>query len=442
MSRKRFTLLALIMALLITSTRPSKADAPATTVYLPLVSMAAGVQSGGSLPTAAAPAVDAAMNLSLDALPLETIAPQANFMVYLPLVTQPTSTAANAANESRLDNSDEVNAALFGWLWPSQPTNNNFSLKIEKRNFDAGGDGAQINLLLIPRIIDLLDILGLTEDTAKKVWGLKNAQLDRAQSLSTGSGVTVAVLDTGISILTSELFLRTVSGYDFVDNDSYPYEAPNWLDDDRDGQIDEGSGHGTFVSSIIAAATRSARIMPIRVLNSDGNGTPEMVAKGIRYAADRGANIINLSLSSDTDDATVRAAIDYAAGKGIVIIAAALSNNSQIGFPASYVPVISVGAIDRTNTIPNFVLANAAQIDVFAPGAEIYGPALLGRNVWMSGNSMATAFVSAEAALLMAGGRCNLACVNSLLTSRVNPIVPAQGSRGRVDAYQALLNRP
>jgi subtilisin family serine protease len=353
--------------------------------------------------------------------------------IYLPLVTQNLTTAE----------SEQVNAALFGWLWPTQTPDRNFSLKIEKRNFDAGGDGAsQLNLLLIPRIIDLLDLLTLSENTAKKVWGLQNTQLDRAQGLSSGSGVTVAVLDTGVSILTSELFLRTVAGYDFVDNDRYPYEAPNWRDDDRDGQTDEGSGHGTFVSSIIAAATRSARIMPIRVLNSDGNGTPEMVAKGIRYAADRGANIINLSLSSDLDDAAVRDAITYAAGKGIVIVAAALSSDSQVGFPAGYAPVISVGAIDRNNTIPDFVLGNAGQIDVFAPGAEIYGPALFGRNVWMSGNSMATAFVSAEAALLMQGGRCNAACVNTILTSRVNPVVPDQAGRGRVDAYQALLNRP
>lgn len=433
MSRKRFLLATLLIAVLVTSTRVSRADAPVTTVYLPLIS----AEMAPAVTTATVQAqVDQATHAGTDptalaAMPAFTTTGSA-YQVYLPLVTQNTATAENDA---------DVNAALFGWLWPA-PTTSNFSLKIEKRNFDAGGDGAQINLLLIPRIIELLDILGLSEDTAKKVWGLKNAQLDRAQSLATGSGVTVAVLDTGISILTAELFLRTVDGYDFVNNDRYPYEAPNWLDDDRDGQIDEGSGHGTFVSSIIAAATRNARIMPIRVLNSDGNGTPEMVAKGIRYAADRGANIINLSLSSDTDDAAVRAAIEYAAGKGVVIIAAALSSNSQIGFPAGYAGVISVGAIDRSNTIPNFALANATQIDVFAPGAEIYGPALLGRNVWMSGNSMATAFVSAEAALLLQGGRCNAACVNALLTSRVNPVVPDQPGRGRVDAYQALLNRP
>lgn len=73
----------------------------------------------------------------------------------------------------------------------------------------------------------------------------------------------------------------------------------------------------------------------------------------------------------------------------------------------------------------DFALGNAGLIDVFAPGADIYGPA---RDVWMSGNSMATAFVSAEAALLMQGGRCNAACVAASLTSRVNPVVPDQGS--------------
>lgn len=434
MRRKCFILASLLIVLLVTSTGTSKADAPSTTVYLPLISM-----SSASTPTVT-PVEAAGADGEMGADDTATLLPAApisssitaDHFVYLPLVTQ----------NSAMQAGEDVNAALFGWPWFPQATGGEFSLKIEKRNFDAGGDQNQLNLLLIPRIIDLLDILNLSENTAKKVWGLQNAQLDRAQALSSGSGVTVAVLDTGVSILTSELFLRTVSGYDFVDNDRYPYEELNFRDDDRDGQTDEGAGHGTFVSSIIAAATRSVRIMPIRVLNSDGNGTPDMVAKGIRYAADRGVNIINLSLSSDLDDAKVRDAINYAAGKGIVIIAAALSSDNQLGFPAGYASVISVGAIDRTNTIPNFALGNAALIDVFAPGAEIYGPALLGRNVWMSGNSMATAFVSAEAALLMQGGRCNAACVNTILTSRVNPVVPNQGLRGRVDAYQALLNRP
>jgi len=424
MSRKRFFLASLILALLITSTQPMRADAPTTTVYLPLVS-------------GATPATDAAVTTALDAPALMATLPttataSSDYHVYLPLVNQGTTA----------QNTDQVDAALFGWLWPSPKTSSEYSLNIEKRNFDAGGGGIQVNLLLIPRIIDLLDILDLTGINAKKVWGLRNTELDRAQSLSKGTGVTVAVLDTGASLLTSELLLRTVAGYDFVDDDRYPYESINLRDDDRDGQIDEGAGHGTFVSSIIAAATRNTRIMPVRVLNSDGNGTPEIVAKGIRYAADRGVQIINLSLSSDLDDARVREAIAYAAGKGIVIVAAALSSSNQIGYPAGYPQTLAVGAIDLNNQIPTFALGNAAQIDLFAPGVDIYGPAMFGNDVWMSGNSMATAFVSAEAALLMEGGRCNAACVRTLLTSRVNPVVPDQGGRGRMDAYLALLNRP
>lgn len=431
MSRKRFFLVSLIVALLITSTQPMRADAPATTVYLPLVSLSATPAVMAATTTEGVTVTATSPELWVTTTPL-TMATAADYQVYLPLVNQ----------GSTAQSDEQINAALFGWLWPSQSTSSEYSLNIEKRNFDAGGGGIQINLLLIPRIIDLLDILDLTGANAKKVWGLRNTELDRAQSLSTGSGVTVAVLDTGASLLTSELFLRTVAGYDFVDNDRYPYEAINWRDDDRDGQIDEGAGHGTFVSSIIAAATRNTRIMPVRVLNSDGNGTPDAVAKGIRYAADRGVQIINLSLSSDLDDARVRDAIAYAAGKGIVIVAAALSSSTQIGYPAGYPQTIAVGAIDLNNTIPTFARGNAAMIDVFAPGVDIYGPSMLGNDVWMSGNSMATAFVSAEAALLMEGGRCNAACVQTLLTSRVNPVVPDQGGRGRVDAYLALLNRP
>lgn len=434
MRSNRLILVGAIIALLISSSLPTRADALTNTVYLPLISSSPTTHSVDVQDDAQSLAAVYSEAADLDVIHGHTAT---NSNIYLPLVTQTASVEPSIS----ADQDDVINAAFLGWPLFPQTSGVDYSLNIEKRDFDAGGDGLQINLLFLPTILDLLDILLRSENTSKKVWGLENGQFKAAQSLSTGSGVTVAVLDTGITVLPFYLSARAVAGYDFVGNDRFPYESPNWRDDDRDGEIDEGSGHGTFVSSIIFAAARNARVMPVRVLNSDGNGTPEIVAKGIRYAADHGADIINLSLSSDMDDAAVRDAIAYAADKGIVIVAAALSNSSEVGFPANYESVLSVGAIDRSSSIPGFALDNAAQIDIFAPGDEIYGPALYGRNVWMSGNSMATAFVSAAAALLMESGSCPADCVTNVLTSNVNPIAPEQENRGRVDAYQALLTQ-
>lgn len=404
----------LALALLVLTSRPSLAADTGNTVYLPLV-------------TTLAPAVDA-QAIETPAEPNPTTS-----TVFLPLVTQQTDGA--------LAQAEEVNAALLGWSlfdFFSTPT---FSVTIEKRHFDAGGDGPS-GLLQLPILLDVFGYLTIQNYDAFKIWGIQNAQLDKAQLLAKGTGITIAVLDTGVTGFSWELGRRLTTGYDFVDNDPYPFDSGNWRDDDRDWQIDEGVGHGTFVSSIIAATTRDTRIMPVRVLNSDGGGTADIVARGIRYAADRGAHIINLSLSGPTDEPILREAIQYASDKGVLIVAAAASNSTAVGYPAAYPSVISVGSINQANTISTFTRANAAAITVFAPGEEIYGLSNLGYGVWMTGNSMATAFVSAESALLFQPNRCTAACVRTLLTSQVNSITPTQNERGRIDAYRALQTLP
>lgn len=404
----------LVLALLVLTSRPSLAAEPDSTVYLPLV-------------TTLAPAVDAQ---SVDVPPDQNLTTST---IFLPLVTQQI--------DGPLAQSEEVNAALFGWPFFDFFSTPTFSVLIEKRHFDAGGGGPS-GLLQLPILLDLFGYLTIQNYDAFKIWGIQNAQLDRAQLLAKGTGITIAVLDTGVTGFSWELSRRLTTGYDFVDNDPYPTDSGNWRDDDRDWQIDEGVGHGTFVSSIIAATTRDTRIMPVRVLNSDGGGTAEIVARGIRYAADRGAHIINLSLSGPTDEPVLSEAIRYASDKGVLLVAAAASNSSTLGYPAAYPSVIAVGSINQENTISTFTRANAAAITVFAPGEEIYGLSNLGYGVWMTGNSMATAFVAAEAALLFQPDRCTAACVRAALTSQVNPITPAQNERGRIDAYRALQTLP
>ena len=405
----RVLALSILVSLLLMPVSKVKATAPVTTIYLPIAANGDVAQVDATAAT-------------------ETPVPLGHTL-YLPLIAQeeaPTEAQVSAAGFN-----------LFGFFGFGTP--NTFSIKIEKRHFDAGGDAQGFNILDIPLLIELYKTLTVPDYATQKVWGIKNAELDKAQTVAKGTGVVVAVVDTGFSLLLNDSLWRTKVGYDFADNDFITWDSANWWDDDRDGQIDEGVGHGTFISSIILANTRDTRVMPVRVLNSDGSGTAETVAKGIRYAADQGAQIINLSLSGQSDEPALRDAIAYAAAKGVVLIAAAASNSSSLGYPAAYPQVIAVGAINQNNTIANFALANAGQVAVFAPGDEIYGIANLGSKVWMSGNSMAAAFVSAEAALLMSNGKCKAACVRAALTGRVQPVSPNQPERGRIDAYKAVL---
>ncbi len=245
-----------------------------------------------------------------------------------------------------------------------------------------------------------------------------------------GSGVTVAVLDTGVNgvgtaganpDLTPNVL---TTGYDFVDDDTSAAEVLG-------GNY---SGHGTHVAGIIAAAANNgkgiagiafmAKILPVRVLNPSGNGDTMDVAQGIIYATDHGAKVINMSFvgNSTTYSYTLEAAINYALSKGVVPIAAAGNESKNINtnpvYPASLSTVISVGATDHTlaarwDPTPGAVGSNYGKVDVYAPGESIWSTCLPQASsglfacnpndpyVTATGTSMATAEVSGAAALII-----------------------------------------
>ena len=226
-------------------------------------------------------------------------------------------------------------------------------------------------------------------------YGLDNIHAPGGWDLSTGSpAVTIAVIDTGVDLGHPDLSAKIVGGYDFVNGD-------NSAQDDN--------GHGTHVAGIAAAITNNgtgvagvswgAHIMPIKVLNSAGNGTFADVAAGIAWAADHGAQVINLSLGGSSSSSVLQSAVDYAYGKGVVIVAAA--GNSGINFvlyPARYPNVIAVAATNSTNAHAGF--SNfGPEVDLAAPGVFILST-LPGSYGYLSGTSMSAPFVSGLAAIL------------------------------------------
>src|SRR3954469_8757552 len=202
-------------------------------------------------------------------------------------------------------------------------------------------------------------------------WGLDMINADAAHATSTGSGAVVAVIDTGVLASHEDLAGRLLPGYDFVDNDSDP---------------NDGNGHGTHVTGIVAAdegnglgiegVAPGAKVMPIRVLDDDGNGTGEKVAKGIDYAVAHNADVINLSLGGDAigtilggDDAFTKS-VQNALDKGVVVIAAA--GNDTAPFceqPEVTGAILCVGAVDRRN-MRSFYSSSG---DLVAPGGSALG---------------------------------------------------------------------
>jgi serine protease len=196
-----------------------------------------------------------------------------------------------------------------------------------------------------------------------KQWNLRSINVEGAWNNTKGNGATVAVIDTGISPVTDLKNTPFVKGYDFV-NDRV--EAP------------DDNGHGTHVAGTIAQSTNNnygvagiayeANLMPLKVLSAEGGGTIADIAEAIRYAADHGANVINMSLGGSGDTSVLREAIDYAYKKGVTIVAAAgNSNDSSAAYPSRYPHVIAVAALDATGMkapYSNF----GAGVDIAAPG--------------------------------------------------------------------------
>src|SRR3989338_4209235 len=311
-------------------------------------------------------------------------------------------------------------------------------------------------------------------------WHLDNAayggiKAKAAWDVTQGAGVTVAVIDTGIAYenytdpATGKVFQKApdfsgtcfVQGYDFVSNDTHPN--------------DENS-HGTHVAGTIAQSTNNSLgtagvayescLMPIRVLDKNGSGTYADVAEGIRYAADNGAKVINLSLGGSVGATYLEEALAYAYSKGVTIVAASGNDGAgTVGYPAAYDNyVIAVGAT-RYNETRSSYSNYGSSLDLVAPGGDTavdqngdgyvdgvlqntFNPNtknVLDFGYWfLQGTSMASPHVAGVAALVISKGNATTSAdVRQALQSTADDL----GASGRdntygygiVDAAEAVL---
>jgi subtilisin family serine protease len=225
-----------------------------------------------------------------------------------------------------------------------------------------------------------------------------------------GKGVTVAVLDTGTQLNHPALKARfkDVRRYDFVDNDKNPSER--WVDQDNDGEPDGMTGHGTHVAGIVVRVAPKAKIMPLRVLDTEGSGDVFTISKAIRYAWRNGADVINLSLgmSGLLKSELLYEMVKGATEKGVVVAAAAGNSDTFAphypaagdGTTASADGLVAVTSVGEDQQKSEDFANYGPWVDVAAPGEDIRSAFPDDEYATWSGTSMSTPFVSGQAALV------------------------------------------
>lgn len=263
--------------------------------------------------------------------------------------------------------------------------------------------------------------LEMASQEAKDLWGYKAVKADLANQLPQGSGegITVCVVDTGVDGTHPDLEGQVVGGESFVAGEA------DWMD---------GNGHGTHVAGTIAGkglgvlgVASKAKIYASRVLGSDGSGTYEAVASGIKACIGK-AQVINMSLGGSRNAPIVEEAVNEALKAGLIVVAAAGNNYGKVGYPAAQKGVIAISAIDVKLKLAAFS-SRGPEIAFAAPGVDIISSIPGGKYASFDGTSMASPHAAGVVAIMLSSGK------KQLQAEDIKLVKEHQGA-GLVDAYK------
>jgi thermitase len=259
-------------------------------------------------------------------------------------------------------------------------------------------------------------------------WGVSQIEAPQAWQITRGNpSIIVAVLDTGISEDNQDLAGRVVAEVNFTDSPT----------------CDDLYGHGTHMAGTIAAIAPQCQLMNVKVADDVGRCEPAVVAKGIIWAVDQGAKVINLSLSM-TACLDLEQAVNYAWSQGAIIIAAAGNKGtSEPSYPAYYDDCLAVASTNENNSLA-LLSSYGDWVDVAAPGFNIYSDLPHDQYGYKTGTSSAAAHVSGVAALVfsVAKDTDGNGAVNDevrwAIENSCTPIAAGGMGQGLVNAFQAV----
>lgn len=243
------------------------------------------------------------------------------------------------------------------------------------------------------------DVLDIQASLPTQVidWGVSVVQAPQMWSLTKGEGIKVAVLDTGVDKNHPDLAPNIKMGMNFTTPDASDFQDRN--------------GHGTHCAGVIAGVDNQIGVIGVapkselyigKVLGDNGSGDFLSIIKGIDWAISQKVDIISMSLGASGDPGNAfHDAFKRARAAGIVIVAASGNENTKVGYPAAYEECIAVGAIDQSLNRAGF--SNfGPELDIVAPGVDIYSTYPVNRYAKLSGTSMATPTVAGVVALIQA----------------------------------------
>ncbi len=276
------------------------------------------------------------------------------------------------------------------------------------------------------------------DDYSGRQWAIPKTMVPQAWEVTSGeASVVIAVLDTGIDKCHEDLAGKVIAEVNFTDSPT----------------TDDIYGHGTHVAGIIAAAANNGvgvagmaydcRLLNVKVADDYGSFDRSVAAKGIRWAVEHGAKVINMSLFSTEPSRDLEEAINYAWSKGVVVVAAAGNcTGTKIAYPAYYSNCLAVAATDSNDCVASWS-SQGDWVDVAAPGVDIYSTLPDSQYGSKSGTSMAAAHVSGLAGLLfaMVSDKNSNGFVNDEVRAAIEGScdeVDISAVNGRINAFHAV----